>query len=204
MQTANQINLANLDVTVVVDKSGSMGMERDTPSGQSRWDWAKESILHLVTELGKYDDDGIDLIFFNASHKLEEKVSAEKFPAIWNAHSPGGGTVLAAPLQTALKLSENRWGEKNQLILVLTDGQPNDPASVGPAIIETTKKMARDEQIAILFLQVGKDTGAKAFLTQLDDGLESAGAKFDIVDSDSLETVAGKSIQDIVNKAFND
>lgn len=201
---SKEINLANLDVIAIIDKSGSMGMENDTPSGASRWDYAKEAVQSLVTQIGKHDDDGIDIIFFNASHTTETKVSAEKFPAIWNAQTPGGGTALAGPIKSALALAEKRWGEKQQLILVLTDGQPNDPQDVGPAIIDTTKRMSKDEQIAILFLRVGKDSGAKAFLDSLDNDLQSKGAKYDIVDTDELDTVAGKPLQEIVNKAFND
>ena len=198
------INLANLDVIIVVDQSGSMGMENDTPSGASRWDYAEETILSLVTQIEKHDDNGIDVIFFNNQHKLEEGVKSGAFVGLWKTRRPGGGTTLGAPLKTALDLAAKRWNEKNQFILVLTDGQPGDPAAVEQVIIAATKQMARDEQCAILFCQVGRDAGAKTFLANLDDGLEKAGAKFDIVDTDDVDTVGGRPIQELVNKAFND
>jgi Mg-chelatase subunit ChlD len=202
--TANQINLANLDVFVLIDRSGSMGQNIDTPSKQSRWDYAKEAIVSFVTELGKHDDDGLTLIPFNASHAVSDNVKPETFGAVWAGLSPGGGTILAQPLRSALGLAEKRWKEKQQLILVLTDGEPQDRGEVAQVIIDATKKMERDEQAAILFLRVGQDTAAKAFLDSLDNDLQSKGAKFDIVDCDDLDTVAGKSLQDVVNKAFND
>jgi Mg-chelatase subunit ChlD len=203
--TATQINLANLDVYVLLDRSGSMGQNFDTPSKQSRWDYAKETIVSFVMDLGKHDDDGITLVPFNASHSVSDNVKSETFGAVWSGlGQPVGGTMLASPLRTALGLAEKRWKEKQQLIVVLTDGEPSDRADVAQVIIDASKKMERDEQTAILFLQVGQDTGAKAFLASLDDDLQSKGAKFDIVDADSLDSVAGKSLQDVVNKAFND
>lgn len=204
MTTQNQINLANLDVYVLIDRSGSMGSGYDTPSKQSRWDYAKETIIGFVTELGKHDDDGLTLIPFNASHVVSDNVKAETFGSVWNGLQPGGGTNLAPPLRTALGLAEKRWKEKQQLIIVLTDGEPQDRADVAGVIIEASKKMERDEQAAILFLRVGQDKEAQAFLSSLDDDLEKKGAKFDIVDADDLDAVVGKPLQDIVNKAFND
>lgn len=202
--TPTKINLANLDVYVLLDRSGSMGQNTDTPSKQSRWDYAKETIVSFVTELGKHDDDGITLIPFNASHVVSDNVKPETFGSVWSGLSPGGGTMLAGPLRTALGLAEKRWKEKQQLIVVLTDGEPQDQGDVAQVIIDASKKMERDEQAAILFLRVGQDKGAKAFLDSLDDDLQSKGAKFDIVDADDLDAVAGKSLQDVVDKAFND
>lgn len=204
MTTPTQINLGNLDVTVLVDRSGSMGQNNDTPSKQSRWDYAKETIVSFVTELGKHDDDGLTLIPFNASFTISDNVKPETFGTVWGGLSPGGGTMLAAPLRSALSLASKRWKEKQQLIIVLTDGEPQDRPDVAGVIIDATKTMERDEQAAILFLQVGRDKEAKAFLDALDNDLQSKGAKFDIVDADDLDTVAGKSLQDVVNKAFND
>lgn len=199
-----KINLANLDVLVVIDKSGSMGMNNDTPSGASRWKYSEEVILSLVTEIGKHDDNGLDIIFFNNSHKLEEGVKPEAFPGIWRTHTPGGGTTLAPALKTALDLAGKRWKEKQQFIICLTDGSPSDPKDVEKVIIAAANSMEKDEQCAILFVQVGRDGDAKAFLANLDDGLQAAGAKFDIVDTDDVDTVGGKPLQELVDKAFND
>lgn len=202
--TPNTINLANLDVRVLVDRSGSM-TETDTPNRKSRWAYAEESIKSLVTQLGAHDDNGIDIIYFNNQFELSEGVSAASFGETWNKHNPGGGTRMAPPLQKALEMAAKAMGEKQQLILVLTDGQPDDQKEVAAAITAFSKKMDRDEQCAILFARVGQDAKAKAFLEFLDDGLvEKQGAKFDIVDTDDLDVIAGKPLQELVDKAFND
>lgn len=201
--TPTTINLSNLDVTVLVDMSGSMETT-DTLNKKSRWEYSKETAQGIVSQLSKFDDDGIDIIFFNRSMTVYEKVKDSSFLETWNKQRPGGGTDLVAPLQKALALSEKRFGEKNQLIIVITDGAPDDKDSVAQAIIAFTKKMERDEQCAILFARVGQDPSAKDFLTKLDDGLEALGAKFDIVDCDEIDTIAGKDLQALVDKAFND
>jgi len=201
--TAKAINLANLDVVVLVDQSGSMETP-DTLNKKSRWEYSKEAAQGIVSALAKFDDDGIDIIFFNRSQTVYEKVKDSSFLEIWNKQSPGGGTDLVAPLSKAFALAEKRLGEKNQLIIVITDGAPDDKDSVASAIINFTKKMERDEQCAILFARVGQDPSAKAFLEHLDDGLVAKGAKFDIVDCDEIDAIAGKPLQDVVDKAFND
>lgn len=203
MSDNKTINLANLDVIVLVDQSGSMETP-DTLNKKSRWNYSKEAAQGIVSALAKYDDDGIDLIFFNRSQTVYEKVKDSSFLKTWNKQSPGGGTDLVAPLNKAFALAEKRLNEKNQFIIVFTDGAPDDKDSVASAIISFTKKMERDEQVAILFARVGQDASAKAFLEHLDDGLQAKGAKFDIVDCDEIDTIAGKPLQDVVNKAFND
>lgn len=201
--TTAQINLANLDLIVLVDKSGSMGS--NMPNGQTRTQYCAETIKPFVSELGKYDDDGIDMAFYNRSFTPETKVKPDTFAAAFDRNAPGGGTEMAAPLRWALDLAVSRFGEKNQLIIVLTDGMPDDKEASAKAIAETTQRMERDDQLAILFLQVGDDTGATQYLTYLDDELVSKlGAKFDIVDCKQIDSIAGKSLQEVVDTAFND
>jgi len=197
------INLANLDVTVLVDQSGSMDTT-DCPNGKSRWEYSKETAQGIVSGLAKFDDDGIDLIFFNRSMTVYEKVKDGSFLDVWNKQRPGGGTELANAIKKALALSGARMGEKNQLIICFTDGMPDDQNNVAQAIIDFSKTMERDAQVAILFARVGQDGTAKKFLEFLDDGLQAKGAKFDIVDTKEIDSLAGKDLQVLVNDAFND
>lgn len=203
MNTNTKINLANLDLIVLVDKSGSMGATM--PNGQTRTAYCAETIKPFVTELGKHDDDGIDIGFYNRGFDLVCGVKPDTFGAAFDANQPGGGTVLANPLKQALDLAGSRFGEKNQLIVVLTDGMPDDKEASAQVIADFTQKMERDDQCAILFLQVGDDAGATEFLRYLDDELVSKlGAKFDIVDCKPIDTIAGKPLQEVVDTAFND
>lgn len=203
MNQSATIDLSNLDVHVLFDKSGSMS-EPDTPTGQSRWLYAREFVAGLVTDLGSYDEDGIDITVFDNSFGLNDHVTPNAVFGVFNKYKPGGGTTMAPPLKAALDLAASRWSDKKQLIVVITDGQPTDAAQVAQVIINATQGMDRDSQCAISFLQVGSDANATKFLQQLDDELQSRGAKFDIVDCGKLEELTGLSTQDFVNKAFND
>jgi hypothetical protein len=50
-------------------------------------------------------------------------------------------------------------------------------------IVDATRRMDRDEELAVLLVQVGDDPRATRFLKVLDDDLERAGARFDICDT---------------------
>ena len=94
--------------------------------------------------------------------------------------------------------------DRSTLILVMTDGAPNDQTAVADVIVAATKKMDRDEEIAIQFLQVGRDRAATDFLTFLDDGLVKRGAKFDIVDTVGIDDVEKYTIEELIEKSFAD
>ncbi len=69
---------------------------------------------------------------------------------------------------------------------------PVDENEVAKAIVNFTKKIDGREEFGISLLQVGKDTHAAAYLKRLDNQLQDEGAKFDIVNTktmDELETV---------------
>ena len=71
-------------------------------------------------------------------------------------------------------------GAKPETILVITDGSPDDGQAVEREIIECTKRLRDDDEMSISFIQIGEDPGAKKYLKNLDNALESKGAKFDI------------------------
>jgi hypothetical protein len=73
--------------------------------------------------------------------------------------------------------------------LVVTDGQPENKKSVMKAIIEATKRLDGDEEIGISFIQIGNDSEATTFLKGLDDDIQGLGAKFDIVDTITMEEI---------------
>lgn len=199
-----EINLHNLDVIFAIDKSGSMGSMSPLINGKTRWEYAAETIQAFAHELGSYDDDGVDLIFFNNSYQTATGVKPAVFQETWSKNSPGGGTDTAGALKWALNRAISRRGEKNQLIVCLTDGEPNDRQAVADVIVNATKQIERDEQLGILFVQVGNDPKAKQFLDTLDNDLKRYGAKFDIVNVKNIDEIANLSIQAVVNDAFND
>jgi len=94
---------------------------------------------------------------------------------------------------------------KPETILVITDGVPDDKASVERVLIEATKKyMRNDNDLSVTIIQVGDDTSAMRWLQQLDDGLTAKGAKYDIVDILTAEELKKFNFADIVAKSVSD
>jgi hypothetical protein len=64
--------------------------------------------------------------------------------------------------------------------------------------------MDRDEELAISFIQVGADPDATKFLKVLDDELQSAGAKFDIVDTLTIDDMEDMTLTEVLLNAITD
>lgn len=201
------LNASRINVTLLIDKSGSMGSAKDTSSGKTRWEAARETTVGLAHALAQYDDDGIDLGMFNTAFKFHEGVTPDTVDNVWKEHFPTSGTRLAPALKAAIDRAQGRKKkpeDKSELIVVITDGEPEDQAEVKRTIIDAANRQTNDEDMAILFVQFGRDPGATAFLKSLDDDLQKAGAKFDIVDLTTEEEIAGSTPIQIIEKAFND
>jgi 5,10-methylene-tetrahydrofolate dehydrogenase/methenyl tetrahydrofolate cyclohydrolase len=87
---------------------------------------------------------------------------------------------------------------------VITDGEPDDRKAVIQVIIEASQKMDRDEELAISFIQVGADPTATQYLKLLDDDLQKVGAKFDIVDTVTIDDMADMSLLEVLLNAIVD
>lgn len=197
------MDLKNLDIEFLVDKSGSM-QTADCPGGKSRWLYGQETTLALATLAEKHDPDGITVVPFAGQFKVHEGVTAAKVAQVFQEHSPMGSTNTAAVLKARLDAHFDRGGAKSTLILVLTDGAPDDQNAVADVIVAASKRMSRDEELAISFIQIGLDPDASKFLQFLDDGLTGRGAKFDIVDTVKIADVENFSIEQFIEKAFAD
>jgi Mg-chelatase subunit ChlD len=174
--------VAQYDFVVLVDKSGSMAT-KDVKSGwfgsKSRWEAIEKTAIVFAQDLEKIDKDGIGLVLFGGDVKAYPNSNADQVAKAFSYNSPGGGTPLAEALQTALDLLKD--SKKKKFIMVFTDGAPNNRQAVKNLIINQANGQSTDDECTILFVQVGNDTGATKFLTELDDDLK--GAKFDIVDA---------------------
>jgi hypothetical protein len=87
---------------------------------------------------------------------------------------------------------------------VITDGEPDDRRSVFEVIIDATRRLSSDAELAISFIQVGSDASATDFLKALDDKLQSIGANFDIVDTITLSDMEDMTLAEVLLSAIND
>lgn len=198
--------LENRDYTLIIDKSGSMS----TPEGdgsRNRWQTAQESTLALARKCEQFDPDGITVYLFSGRFKRYDNVTSAKVEQIFQENDPSGTTNLAAVLKDATDnyFQRRAAGEtKGETILVITDGEPDDRKAVMRVIIEASRQMERDEELAISIIQVGNDSTASQFLKVLDDQLQSAGAKFDICDAISMDDMADMTLTEVLLNAISD
>lgn len=199
-------DLMKRNFVVVIDKSGSMS----TPikNGQTRWNAAYESTLAIANKCSQFDSDGIDVFTFNEKFTEYNNCDASKVDSIFKNEDPMGGTDFVPVLK---KVFDNHFknSTKPTTVLVITDGEPSNGAGngkkqVGELIVATANKLEADNDLSISFLQVGDDPAATKFLKSLDDDLQKAGAKFDIVDTKTFEELQSMSIVDILLASVND
>lgn len=193
---------SEFDFMVLLDASGSMGMASKRFPGKNRWEEAQESIFGIAAALGKLDDDGIDIVVFGGDVKVHEGVTADQVQAIFASRDPSGGTPTTEALQVVID-KQRRTG-KNTVAFVFTDGEPNDKPSTTKAIVDAANALDRDESLTFCFVQIGDAADATAFLQHLDDDLQPAGAKFDIVDTIPVAQAETMTAIDLINKAIND
>lgn len=200
--------LENRDYTLIIDRSGSMS-EQDQDEGKSRWEVVKNSTLSLAEKCQEYDPDGITVYLFSSKFRRYDNVTTEKVERIFSENSPVGKTDLAAVLQDALdnyfdRKANGQTKPNGEIFLVITDGEPDDRKSVIKLIIQASRKIDRDEELGISFIQVGHDPKVTEFLKALDDQLTDTGAAFDIVDTVTLEDMEGQSLSDVLLNAIVD
>lgn len=196
------------DYTLIIDKSGSMSTP-DQQGGKSRWEIAQESTLALARKCEQFDPDGITVYVFSGKFKRYDDVTASKVAQIFQENDPAGTTNLAFVLQNAVdsyfkRKAASQTKPQGETIIVVTDGEPDDRRAVFEGIINASRQMERDEELAITFIQVGSDPQATKFLKALDEQLQGVGAKFDICDTVSLDDLEDMSLTDVLLNAVSD
>ena len=177
--------LSEFDYVIVVDTSGSMGEPVKRGATKTRWEAIQETAMTIAREVEAFDDDGLGMVFFGGPNvEAHDGVTSQKLRELFASKSPRGGTPLTEALQAALKLAGK--SDKKDFIIVLTDGEPNDRESAIKVICD----QAKDEDLTILFVQVGDDPSATKFLEMLDDGLQDRyNLPHDIVDVKTVDQV---------------
>ncbi len=204
---AETLNLNNLDVELVIDKSGSMGSNNDTPTGDTRFKYAQETAQALAVATAQFDPDGITVTVFAGKFRTYESTTPDTVARIFQENTPMGSTNTAEVLRNrfdAYFARKAAGNARSTVLLVLTDGAPDNQDEVVRVIIAATQRLDRDEELAVQFIQIGRDAGATKFLQYLDDNLVSQGAKFDIVDTLLITDVEDLTPAELIEKAFAD
>ncbi|MGA9380828.1 MAG: VWA domain-containing protein [Phormidium sp.] len=200
--------LENRDYTLIIDKSGSMAT-KDQPGGKSRWAAMEESTIAIASKCEELDPDGLTVYVFSGKFKRYDNVTSSKVSDIFRENEPSGRTDLAGVLLDAtndyfVRKAGRQTKPNGETIVVVTDGEPDDRKAVMRVIIEASRKMDKDEELAITFIQVGTDQQARTFLKVLDDELQGAGAKFDIVDTVTIDDMEDMTLTEVLLNAIVD
>lgn len=168
IQTLTDEQLKASDFILVLDHSGSMGEASTRRMDMNKWTELREDTTAIAREAGKHDDDGLTVIAFSSAAKAYDGVTADKVAQLFTEVSPRGSTNLIDGL--ALAIDKARVSAKNAIILVFTDGVPDDAAGAYALINAAGKELGRPK-LGFTFVQVGNDPGAAAFLQKLNDNL---------------------------------
>ena len=183
MTTEQAALLSEYNFVVAVDASGSMG-ETDMPGGKSRWEYMQETLVAFTRDILTIDSDGIEVVAFGGQNiTTVAGKSTEVVKLIFSTRSPRGSTPLAQALTECIKLTKQ--SNKKAVILVFTDGVPDDKSEAARVIVNQANSQETDDECTVLFIQVGHDAAASHYLRSLDDDLTAA--KFDIVDVKSMD-----------------
>jgi hypothetical protein len=118
------------EIVLLLDDSGSMNQQSDSPptssaySTFSRWDELKRIVEHIMFIATTLDTDGIDLYFLNRS-PVKNVSSLDQVNHIFST-GPGGQTPLITAFNTILREKAHILTERKLLVLIITDGEPND------------------------------------------------------------------------------
>lgn len=199
--------VTNRDYTLIIDKSGSL--TTDDGTGKTRWEIAQESTIALAQKCDELDSDGITVYLFSGRFRRYDNVNADKIREIYAQNEPMGKSDLKSVLQDALdnyfqRKAEGKAKENGETILIITDGIPDEPKEIIRLIITASQKIDRDEELGISFIQIGNDSKAKEYFKALDDLLQEAGAKFDIVDTITMDDLEKMSLTDVLLNAVID
>ncbi|KAJ6171368.1 hypothetical protein N7470_000435 [Penicillium chermesinum] len=178
MEVATDVmKLALFDVVLYVDDSGSIEFEENG----LRKDQLKQILGIVATAASTFDQDGISVRFMNNAENgdgirtvadVQNLVSRVRFAGLTPL-----GTSLRNKVVEPLVVGPARAGrlEKPVLVITITDGQPaGEPHSmvadtIRYAVDEVSRTRYGRGAVSFQFSQVGNDTRARKFLSDLDE-----------------------------------
>lgn len=196
------------DYTLIIDKSSNMSTP-ERVGGKNCWGIMQESTFALASKCEELDPDGITVYIFSNQFKRYDRVTANKVQQIFQENQPSGRIDLAAPLEDAIaryfhNKATGQTKSNGETIIVIINEEPSDRKAILRVIFEASQRMERDEELAISFIQVGDDLNAKQFLEALDDDMQNAGAKFDLVDTLTVDDLKNLTMTEVLLNAIVD
>lgn len=164
--------LEGFKIVVLCDDSGSMNgvisnsdFQNPYSAQLTRWEDLKQNVDKVIKIAMALEHDGIDLYFLNRQGQKNVK-RWEDIQHLFD-NEPNGSTPLSKAVRTII--SEKSIGEKKLLLVIATDGEPNDGYSGdSPAIFEGVLKNLDHEKIFISILACSDDKVDVQYLDRMD------------------------------------
>jgi len=160
------------------------------------WDETRDALIGVVETAVKYDDDGVDMSFFNSPVRVDNIRSAQAVRDVFRRVEPRRSTPTAKalravlePYMAKLEASKTSGGPKPKPLnlICLTDGAPDREQDPEPVIVDIAKRLDAGRfplfQVGLQFIQIGDDDEAGSALQRLDDDLKTVHGIRDMVDT---------------------
>jgi len=194
---ANEKLLADHDLVVIIDKSGSMA-GTFVGSGLSQWDWCKSQWQDFVS-LGSYFPNGVTIVPFDSRYTVLQNTPAASIGSVFQNYSPSGGTLLAPPFWEQLSRYFAGPRTKPIIIVVISDfGTAGEQVREG--VFEAAKRVRSPNEMVICLLEVGMS--GRRLVAALDNEMVYVGAPYDIVDATVSEDLIQIGIKNAIVAAL--
>lgn len=216
LATEDQLEaLRNYDTQFLIDDSGSMRLSTSQiGKGKTHWEEVNNVLSEIVKICAKFDDNGIDVFFFNSSlvglfNGFDIKNPDEVMKLFEGRERAGirGSTPTAEALDLIIApyLSdyERRVRNRQKLpkprnIIVLTDGAANNNKLLKKNLLSYARRLdkinAPSDQIGVQFFQVGRMEGVEEFLNHLDEAMAEENDCRDFIDTRSSEDMGEEGL----------
>lgn len=186
--------LADYDMVLLLDCSGSMSGNIMRKTDFSRWRWAKEQMLSISSEIEAVFKKGITVVPFTEKYKVYQPCFASDVQSIFLHNKPSGGTNLFPPLEEVLtyKITSKR----PMYICIFTDGEFGYRQEIKDLIVAATNGIAGPYDLRINFL-ILDDNHIPAELAALEN-LTTSGAKYDIVNVRDINYLRSRGLQNAI------
>lgn len=174
----------------------------------TRWEKAVFSMNGILAQVGQIDPDGVDVVCFPGSETSEGGTGYDIYrnvkdtkglEALVTAHEPKGDCKMGEAMDVVLKEAFDRgFDERPCSVLVFTAGRPTDHEAVSKSLEEAAKRVNKDSDLTITFVQVGDDEWATNYLKQLDTELTTTSANGEHIDI--VDTIKDEDVQKAVEE----
>ncbi|MGQ4649381.1 hypothetical protein [Lyngbya aestuarii] len=179
--------LRNRDYTIILARNASRTSPAP-PGLEKLWLVAQESVIVLAKKCEEFDPDGITIYIASTPLQKYESETSNKLAELFQGQYASENINLLEALRAALndyfsRKARGKTKENGEIITVILDDEPGERMAIIKLLVEATHKMDNQEELGIMFAQVGDDLIARGFLTALDDDLHRADAKFNLADT---------------------